>query len=312
MATPPITRFFCKQSTDDDAVLPLPTTYKPPQRQRAAGTQPEFVAASPTPETEGPIRNTKNYSAKLREEVTLYAMENGIVAARSKYPAIPRTTIRNWVSKAERFRQDAIEAAPAGLAAVDVAGSHAFVDGRSWNGRRLPDKVMDDLFDWFQSAREAGLGISRLHLRARILRLVSDMCPSILASNGGWLTCHDGLLREIEKEMNLGRRAATTAKRGAVDSMENMRSLFIARVAYTCSAFNIPKCLVFHMDETGVKLLPVSQSTLCVRGAKAVTIRHSDDKRQVTCIVAGDLEGSILPGQVGHIFTGGGCSTAKG
>lgn len=298
MATPPITNFFFKRGTDAEHAPGLPSSYIAPQPTRATYKAPSTVAPNPALNTAGHGRTTKNYSAKVKEEVALYAMEHGIVAACSKYCTIPRTTIRNWVAKAERFRQEAAAAAPAEVGAVDFAGTHALADGRSWNGRRLPDALMDALFDWFHAAREAGLGISRLQLRARVLKLVTDMCPGMLACNGGWLACQGGMLRELEKELNLGRRVATTAKRGSVDSVENIRTLFIARVAYICNAFSIPKRLVFHMDETGVKLLPVSQSTLNVRGAKAVAIRHSDDKRQVTCVVAGDLDGSILPGQV--------------
>ena len=52
------------------------------------------------------------------------------------------------------------------------------------------------------------------------------------------------------------------------------------------------------MDETGVHLLPVSKRTLAARGSRVVPITHSDDKRQITCIVGGDLTGKLLPPQV--------------
>ena len=45
-------------------------------------------------------------------------------------------------------------------------------------------------------------------------------------------------------------------------------------------------------------MLPVSRRTLASKGSKVVPVVHSDEKRQVTCIVGGDLAGGLLPLQI--------------
>lgn len=176
--------------------------------------------------------------------------------------------------------------------------SEILADSRQGNGFRLPGKVYDALHDWFHKLRSEGVAVSRRLLRAQVISELQKNCSKILKSEGGWLTCGERMMKSLEAELNVSRRKATTAKRGSVESKENMREIFIARVSYVCNTHDIPRSLVFHMDETSVSLLPTEKRTLHSRGAKAVPIQHSDDKRQITCVVAGDLEGRLLPGQV--------------
>ncbi|KAG1662842.1 hypothetical protein FOA52_010633 [Chlamydomonas sp. UWO 241] len=52
----------------------------------------------------------------------------------------------------------------------------------------------------------------------------------------------------------------------------------------------------------GLHLVPVSKKTLGIKGAKAICAVGVDDKRQVTVVVSGAADGTLLPWQV--IFTG--------
>ena len=58
---------------------------------------------------------------------------------------------------------------------------------------------------------------------------------------------------------------------------------------------NIPNELILNWDQTGVNLVPVSNWTMEETGSKQVKVLGSDDKRQITALLASTLSGKLLP-----------------
>ena len=63
--------------------------------------------------------------------------------------------------------------------------------------------------------------------------------------------------------------------------------------------YGIPNHLIINYDETGQDIVPQSDYTWEVEGAKEVKIAHGDDKRQITAVIlAANAAGELLPPQV--------------
>ena len=293
-----ITQFFAKSTKQDTfEIMCIPAPVSLPATDTGAAAANE-VDCGAKPVHHGSARKLKFYSDEDKEAATKYALENGVSAALRQHPHIKRSTLRGWTSKARRAMEEAARATPIDLHAIPVDVAVVLHDGRTGNGRKLPDEVYNRVYDRVQSIRSEGLVLTRSILRREVLCAAADLQSDILRSNGGWLVCSSPMLQRLEAELSLSRRVATTAKRGTVESQEAARQLYLARMAWICNTYSVPAQLAYHMDETGVCLLPVSSRTLATKGSKVVPIVHSSEKRQVTCIVAGDLAGSLLPLQI--------------
>ena len=76
----------------------------------------------------------------------------------------------------------------------------------------------------------------------------------------------------------------------------------MTRCAIKCHTHNIPAELVINLDQTGLNLLNTGSHTYSQKGAKQVILRFSEDKRQITSVLASTLSGQLLSEQL--IFQG--------
>lgn len=61
---------------------------------------------------------------------------------------------------------------------------------------------------------------------------------------------------------------------------------------------NILLELIFNWDQTELNLVPTGQWTMHLAGQKNVPIAHSDDKRQVTAVLAATITGEFVYPQI--------------
>ena len=293
-----ITHFFQKRDLHDEACANALLTFKPAASSPPVSIQPVVTTSNTEPSAPCPANLRQFYSKEIKVNATRYALENGIAATLRKYADIKRSTLRAWVERAQKAQAEALSAAPAAASAIPVDLADVLTDHRASNGYKLPELIYNAVHQWFSERREAGIAVSREMLRTQILRKAKEIDPDILSENGGWLSCTPQLMRTMEREMCVSRRRGTTAKRGSHGEKEHHRHLFIHRAAWICHEFKIPAQLVFHMDETSTHVLPVAKQTLEFTGAGVVPIAKSDDKRQITCTIAGNLKGDIFPAQL--------------
>lgn len=60
----------------------------------------------------------------------------------------------------------------------------------------------------------------------------------------------------------------------------------------------IPHSLVFNWDQTAISIVPGSTWTMEIKGAKRVEMVGTSDKRQITAVVCGTMDGKVLPFQL--------------
>ena len=61
---------------------------------------------------------------------------------------------------------------------------------------------------------------------------------------------------------------------------------------------DIPPDLIINWDQTGVKIVPTGEWTMNLAGEKVVSIVGSDDKREITAVLAATSSGKYLPPQL--------------
>ena len=80
--------------------------------------------------------------------------------------------------------------------------------------------------------------------------------------------------------------------------MKEIQENFLADIQSEVVMNDIPSDLIFNWDQTALHLVPTGQWTMHPAGAKVVPIANSDDKRQVTAVLAAMLTGEFLPPQI--------------
>ncbi|KAK3084172.1 hypothetical protein FSP39_009403 [Pinctada imbricata] len=83
-----------------------------------------------------------------------------------------------------------------------------------------------------------------------------------------------------------------------VENLEKEKEKFLNDVNSKIEHNDIPCKLVINRNKTGINIVPVSQWTMAVEGAKRVEIQGIDDKRQITGTFAGSMDGVFLPMQL--------------
>ena len=72
----------------------------------------------------------------------------------------------------------------------------------------------------------------------------------------------------------------------------------LPKAIYSVKAHAIPPELIIKLEETGIKLVPVENSTMAPEGSRRVEIAGLGDKRQITATFVITLSGAFLPMQL--------------
>ena len=91
------------------------------------------------------------------------------------------------------------------------------------------------------------------------------------------------------------RRKATKAPcKLPVDFLE-IKLSFLQRIKDEVEKNSVPQDLIVNWDQTGSKLVPVSEWTMEKEGTKQVPVVGKDDKREVTILLSIAATGDLLP-----------------
>ncbi len=94
------------------------------------------------------------------------------------------------------------------------------------------------------------------------------------------------------------KRKATKAARKLPADFADIKLTFLERIMNEVQSNSIPLALVLNWDQTGSKLVPVSEWTLEKEGTKQIPVVGKDDKREITVLITVAATGDMLPPQV--------------
>ena len=141
------------------------------------------------------------------------------------------------------------------------------------------------------------------------IRDLRAMGAVVLASAEGIIMHKDAnLLQSIEltegwakyllHRMSFVKRRGTTKAKMPIEHFEEAKKEYLLDIKLVISMDEIPLGLVINFDQTGIRYIPVSDWTMAEEGSKRVEIAGKDDKRQLTAVFAGLMNGEFLPPQL--------------
>ena len=158
--------------------------------------------------------------------------------------------------------------------------------------------------DLVKGLRTGGSPINPQVMASAIICVLSTRAPWQLKSNGGPIDPMSRSLRaSMYRRYNMRRRAVTSSRKNlTADELLRKRKEFSRGVKRWVREYDIPDALVINWDETSLPVMPTTDFTMAVRGARTVKIAGHDDKRAVTGLVGVARDGTMLPLQI--IYTG--------
>ena len=91
--------------------------------------------------------------------------------------------------------------------------------------------------------------------------------------------------------MGYVKRKATSKAKFTVGNFAEIKTAFLLEVKHVISMDEIPAELVINFDQTGLNIVPTSDWTMEVVGAKTVEIAGKNDKKQLTAVLGGSVVG---------------------
>ena len=104
--------------------------------------------------------------------------------------------------------------------------------------------------------------------------------------------------------MNFVKRKCSNAGRISISHLEEHQEVYLADIKAEVVMNDIPHDLIFNWDQTGIPLVPTGQWTMHHAKEKVFPIASSDDKHQITLVVAATLTGDDIQSIVRQLALG--------
>ena len=120
-----------------------------------------------------------------------------------------------------------------------------------------------------------------------------------LVEYGGHIELNRHWAYSLYKRMGFVQRKPTTSKgKYGMENFSALKRSFLDDVVTTVEMEEIPPELIFNWDQTGIKLVPSTSWSMEQKGVKRVEVAGQNDKRQVTAVICGTIQGDLLPLQI--------------
>ena len=231
------------------------------------------------------------YDDQTRAKIARYSSEHGNKAAAEKFSnelghVVSESTVRNMMTYLSVLK---IEKDPDIIQSLPHAA----------RGRPLMLREYDkDVTHYIKSLREAGGIVNRSIIIAATTGIVSHKNSGLLKEHGGPIDLGRSWAESFLRRNGYVKRKATKAARKMPENYAEVKLGFLQRIKSEVEAWSIPHALIINWDQTGSKLVPVSEWTLEKQGTKQVAVVGKEDKREITVLLSVAASGDLLPPQV--------------
>jgi hypothetical protein len=156
--------------------------------------------------------------------------------------------------------------------------------------------------DCIEKQRRRGAVITRLTVTAIGRAIVMRRNKLLLSEFGGRVTLSKQWAQSILHRMKYVQRKGSTKVHVPSNVFERLKGEFLHDIQATVMMEDIPSSLIINWDQTGICFVPGASWTMARRGSRRIEIAGLGDKRQITAVFAGTLDGHFLPPQL--IYTG--------
>ena len=129
-------------------------------------------------------------------------------------------------------------------------------------------------------------------------RIISHRDVSKLSSHGGHIKITKSWAKSLLNRMGFVKRKCSISGKISLARFDESKDIFLADVAAEVLFNDIPGSLIINWDQTGLSIAPIGYLTMEKERTKIVPIAHSDDKRQLTAVLAITAAGEYLPPQL--------------
>ena len=247
-------------------------------------------------ESKTPKRRGKyaTYTGTKRAKIGKYASEHGITKACKHFSQIwkrdvPETSVR-------RYKGEYIKA----LAQQKDSGNSVETLPTKRKGRPLLVGAELDtaIQDYLKSLRLAGGVVNTAIVLGAAEGIISARYPGKLQRNGGDLCIGRVWAKSLMQRMGFVKRKVSNAGKVLVADFDELKQQFLADIAAEVIMNDIPAELIINWDQTGLKIIPTGDWTMHQSGEKVIPIVGSDDKREITAVLAGTATRQYLPPQL--------------
>ena len=232
------------------------------------------------------------WTVKNRFDIGKYASEHGNAAAvrnfRKEFPNIKESSVREF---RKRYEQKIKEEKKKNLPSSKEISKYQTKTGRPL----LLGKFDAMVQEYIQSMSNRGASITwsiANSAAGALIKKYPGVVGDIDLDSSSWA-------QSLFRRMGFTRRRKTTSK---VDIPEAARKeieyLFLYEIVNKVEKYKIPDSLVINLDQTPLKIVQCSNTTLAKKNSKNVTIVGSSDKRSITATFSITLSGKFLPMQL--------------
>lgn len=152
--------------------------------------------------------------------------------------------------------------------------------------------------DYIRNLREIGGIVNTAIVIGAANGIISARNCALLLENGGHISITKGWAKSILNRMNYVKRKGSNAGKVSVSCFNELRDVFLSDIQAEVVMNDIPKDLILNWDQTAIQLVPTGDWTMNEAKTKRVVIANSDDKRQITTVLAATMTGEYLPTQL--------------
>ena len=127
--------------------------------------------------------------------------------------------------------------------------------------------------------------------------IVSAKNPGLLAKHGGHIEITKSWVQSLFQRMGYVKRKGSNAGKVTVTHFEEAKEIFLVDIVAEVIMNDIPSQLIFNWDQTAIHYVSTGQWTMHKAGEKIIPIANSDDKRQITAVLAVTMNGDYFPPQ---------------
>ena len=248
--------------------------------------------------TKRPRGKYNSYTPELRAEIGKVASQIGIKAAAIRFTKrlgkhVNESTVRS-IRKA--YREALLIRRKSGKAKDGVLSSvHPKKRGKPLLLGKKIDAVVQE---YILKLRECGSPVNSAVVQAVAEGVLLAMDRTSLAQYGGHIKLSNTWEKSLLARMNFTKRKGSTKEKVEVKNFEKIKEKFLQDIVDIATMEEIPSQLIFNWDQTGINLVPYSSWTMEEKGKKRVGVIGLNDKRQITAVLCGSIDGEFFPVQL--------------
>lgn len=238
-------------------------------------------------------------SPECKVKIAKYALENGNCAAARKFSAslnlekkLNESTVRSWVTT---YKKELECKRKLGERVPEVKVLPLAKRGRPL---LLGETLDGQVKAYIRSICDEGGPITSTIVIAAAKAIIRKEEPKLLLENDGSISLTTDWAKSFLYRMNFVKRKGCSTKKVMVHDFEGIKLQFLDDIMAFVKMEDIPDQLVLNWDHTAINIVPGSSWTMDQKGAKKIEIIGLDDKRQITAVVCGSLNGDVLPFQL--------------